>query len=115
MTHLLHLGGRAAEQLDVPLPQDLFVLLQRILSVFFTGEKHKGITGGPSVGVLDEEETLGAICDGALGTEERQHLLCRGREGQPSHTDDHLVLLGQELGHLVRSTWRRRRGATLNT
>lgn len=102
--YLLHLGRSAAEQLDVALPQDLLVLLQRILGIFFTGEEHKGITGGPTVGVLDEEQTLCAICNRALGTKEGQHLLGRGGERQPPHTDDDLVLFGQELGHLVGCT-----------
>lgn len=103
--YLLHLSRSAPEQLDVPLPQDLFVLLQGILGVFFTGEEHKGIAGGPSVRVLDKEQTFATICDRALGTKEGQHLLGCGGERQPPHTDNHLVLFGQELGHLVRRAW----------
>lgn len=102
----MHLSRSAPKQLNIALPKDLLVLLQGILGVLFTGEKHKGITGGSTVRVLDEQQTLGAVCNRALWTEEGQHLLGRGSEGQPSHPNDHLVLFGEELGHLVRRTWR---------
>lgn len=100
--YLLHFGSRTSEQLDVALPQDLFVLLQGVLGVLLTGEQHKSVAGGPPIGVLDKEEALCAVCDRALWAQEGQHILGRGGERQAPHADDHLVLLGQELGHLVR-------------
>lgn len=100
--YLLHFGGRTSKQLDVALAQDLFVLLEGVLGVLLTREKHESIAGGPSVGVLDKEQALGVVCDRALRAQEGQHILGRGREWQATHADDHLVLLGQELGHLVR-------------
>lgn len=100
--YLLHLCGRAPKQLDVALPQDLFVLLEGVLGVLLAREKHKGVAGGPPVRVLDKEQALGAVCDRALWAQEGQHILGRGREWQAPHADDHLVLLGQELGHLIR-------------
>lgn len=104
-THLLHLSRSTPKQLDIPLPQDLLVLLQGVLGVLFTREKHKGIASGPSIRVLDKEQTLSIIRHWALWTEERKHFLwCRG-ERQPPHTDYHLVLFGQELGHFVWCTW----------
>lgn len=103
--YLLHLSSGAAKQLNVALAQDLLVLFQSILSVFFTGEKHKGVTSGPSIRVFDEEQALGAVCDRALWTDEGQHFLGCGGKRQATHADNHLVLLGQELGHLIRCTW----------
>lgn len=108
--YLLHLGRSTPKQLNITLPQDLLVLLQGILGVLFTGEEHKGIASGPSVRVLDKEQTLRTICNWALGTKEGQHFLGCGSERQPPHTDNHLVLFGQELGHLIRSAWCKRTG-----
>lgn len=79
-TYLLHLSRCASKQLYVALPQNLLVLFQGVLSVFFTREEHKGVAGGPSVGVLDEEQALGVVCNWALWAEEGQHLLGRGSE-----------------------------------
>lgn len=101
-TYLLHLSCSTSKQLDISFPQDLLVLLQGVLGVFFAGEEHKSVASRPSVRVLDKEQALWAICDWALGTEEGQHFLGCGNKRQPSHTDNHLVLFGQELGHLVR-------------
>lgn len=78
------------------------MLLQSVLSVLLAGEQHEGVAGGPSVGVLDEEQALSAVGDRGLRAEEGQHFLGRGGERQATHADDHLVLLGQELGHLIR-------------
>ena len=108
--YLLHLSRGAPKQLDVALPQDLLVLLQGVLGVLLAREKHEGVAGGPSVRVLDKEQTLVAVCDRALGAEEGQHFLGCGGERQPPHTDYHLVLFGQELGHLVGRTWSQRTG-----
>ena len=77
------------------------MLAQGVLSVLLTGEQHKGVARRPAVGVLDEEQALGAVRHGALGAQEGEHVLGRSREGEPPHADDHLVLLGQKLGHLV--------------
>ena len=104
-THLLHLSRSTPKQLDIPLPQDLLVLLQGVLGVLFTREKHKGIASGPSIRVLDKEQTLSIIRHWALWTEERKHFLWCGGKRQPPHTDYHLVLFGQELGHFVWCTW----------
>lgn len=104
----MHLRCSTPKQLDIALPQDLLVLLQGILGVLFTREEHKGIAGGSSIGVLDKEQTLRTVCDGALRAEEGQHFLGCGGEGQAPHTDYHLVLFGQELGHLVRRAWSQR-------
>lgn len=100
--YLLHFGSRTSEQLDVALPQDLLVLFQGVLGVLLTGEQHESVASGPPIGVLDKQQALGAVCDRALGAQEGQHVLGRGCEGQAPHADDHLVLLGQELGHLIR-------------
>lgn len=100
--YLLHFGSRTSKQLDVALPQDLFVLFEGVLGVLLTREKHKSVAGGPPVGVLDKEQALGAVCDRALWAQEGQHILVSGCERQAPHADDHLVLLGQELGHLIR-------------
>lgn len=70
LIYLLHLSRSTPKQLDVALPQDLLVLLQSVLGVLFTREKHKGVASGPSVRVLHKEQTLIAICDWALGAEE---------------------------------------------
>lgn len=106
--YLLHFGSRTPKQLDVALPQDLLVLFESVLGVLLAGEKHKSVAGGPSIGVLDKEQALGAICDRTLWAQEGQHILGRGRERQAPHADDHLVLLGQELGHLIRCACSRR-------
>lgn len=100
-THLLHLSCSTPKQLDIPLPQDLLVLLQGVLGVLFTRENYKGIASGPSIRVLDKEQTLSIIRHWALWTEEGKHFLWCGSERQPPHTDYHLVLFGQELGHFV--------------
>lgn len=105
VSYLLHLGSSTSEQLDIPLPQDLLVLFEGILGVLFAGEKHKGVARGPSVRVLDKEQTLIAICNWALRTEEGQHFVGRGCEWQAPHADDDLVLFGQKLGHLIGCTW----------
>lgn len=103
--YLLHLSCSTTKQLDIALPQDLLVLLQGILGVLFTREEHKGIASGSSIRVLDKEQTLSTICNRALWTKEGHHFLGCGGEWQPPHTDNHLVLFGQELCHLVRCTW----------
>lgn len=103
--YLLHLSCSTPKQLNIPLPQDLLVPLQSVLGILFTREEHKGIASGTAIRVLDKQQTVGTICDWALRTEEGQHFLGCGSEWQPSHTDNHLVLFGQELGHLVGCTW----------
>lgn len=100
--YLLHFGSCASKQLDVALPQDLLMLLEGVLGVLLAREEHESVAGGPPVGVLDKEQALGAVCDRALRAQEGQHILGRGCEWQAPHADDHLVLLGQELGHLIR-------------
>jgi len=52
--HLLHLGRRGAEQLDVPLANGLAVPSQRLGRVRLVGEEHEGVSGGPSVRLFDE-------------------------------------------------------------
>lgn len=102
--YLLHLSRSTSKQLDIPLPKDLLVLFQGILGILFTREEHKGVASGPSIRVLDEEQTLSTICNRTLWTKEGQHFLGCGRERQPPHADNHLVLFGQELSHLIRCT-----------
>lgn len=79
-SYLLDFSCCTSKQLDIPLPQDLLVLFEGVLSIFLTREKHKGVAGGPSVRVLDKEQPLGAICDWALWAQEGQHVLGCGRE-----------------------------------
>ena len=109
-THLLHLCGRALEQLDVSLPQDLLMLLQGALSVLLAGEQDEGVPGGAAVRVAHKQDAVASPTHvtrlgGPLPlAEEGQHLLVRRGEGEPPHPHDDLVLSGQEHGHLVGST-----------
>lgn len=78
--YLLHLCCSAPKQLNITLPEDLFVFLQRILGILFTGKEHKSVTSGSPIWVLNKQETLGAICNWALRTKEGQHVLWCGSE-----------------------------------
>lgn len=99
--YLLNFGSGTSKQLDVALPQDLLVLLEGVLGVLLTREKHEGVASGPPIGVLDKEQPLVAVCDRALWAQEGQHILGCSGEWQAPHANDHLVFLGQELGHLI--------------
>lgn len=92
LSHLLHLGSSALEELDVSLAKDLLVFLQSILSVLFIGEQDEGVPRGPAIGKAHKQDALTAVGHGAGRGEELQNLLSRGGEWKPAHADDDLIL-----------------------
>lgn len=101
LSHLLHLGGGALEELYVSLAQDVLVFPQGVLSMLLAGEQDECVPRGPAIGKAHEQDALAAVRHGAGRGEELQHLLGAGGERKPAHADDDLILSRQKVGHFV--------------
>lgn len=99
--YLLDLSCSTAKQLDVSLAQDLFVLLQGILGIFFTGKENERIPRGTPIWILYKQKSLHPVRHWAVRPQETQNILRSCSERKPPHSDNHLVLFRKKLSNLI--------------
>lgn len=63
--YLLNFGGGAFKELYIAASHTVAVFLESFIGLLVSGKHDKGITGGAAVGIVDEENPLLSVQDGA--------------------------------------------------